>query len=207
MAEYKDKKGVFSFQRSFNNISQLVNSDSSFNQIAQQILNELAHSLDCQWGTYWQVSSEFQLLKSIAIWVAPGFTAPNLSRNTESRILSLGEGTAGQVWKSKEPIWTRNLIQDMCLPRSLDADSSGLTGGFWFALKTKDTVYAVIELLGRNLAPPSQALIVGIESFSIHLGYILKERSGAESNLSVKTSPRGDSKNVEIGYEGNDGEF
>jgi hypothetical protein len=106
----------------------------------------------------------------------PNFEAPALDRDTKNRTLSISEGTAGHVWRSRQPVWTLNLIKDMCLPRSLDADSSGLTGGIWFALKTEDTVYAVIELLGSLVAPPTQERILEIESFGFYLGHLLEER-------------------------------
>jgi hypothetical protein len=157
-----------------------VKSDSSLDQIAPQLLEELGHSLNCQWGTYWKVFPELYQLRPFATWTDSNFEAPALSRDTKNRTLSISEGTAGHVWRSRKPVWTLNLIKDMCLPRSLDADSSGLTGGIWFALKTEDTVYAVVELLGRQITPPTEELIVGIESFGIHLGHLLAERAGKD---------------------------
>jgi len=162
--------------KSFGKVSHLFRSNSSFNQVSQKTLEELGRALHCQWGTYWSVSAELQQLRPFVTWTEQGLNAPDLNRNTKNRTLSLSEGTAGHVWRSKKPVWTLDLIQDMCLPRSLDATKSGLTGGIWFAVRTEDTVYAVIELLGHNVIPPSQELILGIESFGIHLGHLLKSR-------------------------------
>ena len=168
---------ILDLSKSFTKMSQLFKSDSNsnFQKIATQILEELGASLNCQWGTYWKVSAETLQLHPFATWTEHGFDAPALNRDTKGRTLTISEGTAGHVWRSRKPVWTLDLIKDMCLPRSLDADSSGLTGGIWFALKTENTVYAVIELLGRQVTPPTEELIVGIENFGIQLGHLVQE--------------------------------
>ena len=57
-------------------------------------------------------------------------------------------------------------------------DKSGLTGGVWFAVKTENTVYAVLELLGQNIVPPTEERIVEIEAFGFRLGHLLNEKEG-----------------------------
>ncbi len=167
---------ISDLSKTFENVSQFIKTDSSFDIIALRVLEELGPSLECQWGTYWKVSAELQQLQPFVTWKAQNFTSLHLDRVTLERKLSLSEGTAGHVWRSRKPVWTLDLTKDMCLPRSLVADSSGLTGGVWFALQTEDTVFAVIELLGRHVVPPTKELILGIESFGMTLGHLLEER-------------------------------
>ncbi len=180
---------IKNLSKSFSKVSQLLRSHPNFEQATQRILEELGRALHCQWGTYWKASTDMRELSPFATWEESGFNALELNRDTKTRILSLSEGMAGHVLRSKKPVWTLNLNQDMCLPRSLDADKYGLTGGIWFALKTEDSVYAVIELLGHDVTPPAQELILGIESFGIHLGYLLKNRlSGSLQNTFLENS-------------------
>jgi GAF domain-containing protein len=160
----------------FEKISDLLRTKLNLESVAPQILEELGRALRCEWGTYWQVSEQFLRLEPLLTWVEQGFAAPNLERDTKGRTLSTSEGTAGHVWRSRKPVWTLDLIKDMCLPRSLDANRSGLTGGIWFALKTEDRVFGIIELLGRHVTPPTEELLVDIESFGFRLGHLLQER-------------------------------
>lgn len=168
---------ITEFSKAFSNASMAIISEANLKKAAEQVLEELCRSFNCQWGTYWQVSPELQQLRPFATWSEENLDFVALDRDTKNRTLSLSEGTAGHVWRSKKPVWTLDLTRDMCLPRSLDANQSGLTGGIWFALKTEDTMYGVIELLGQHLVPPTEELILGIESFGIHLGHLLQERS------------------------------
>ena len=161
---------------SFEAISRLLESNLHLKEIAPVILSELGRSLSCEWGTYWKVSEQRKQLIPFAKWAIPNFSAPDLDLDTQFRSLSINEGTAGHVWRSRKPVWTLDLARDMCLPRSLDAYKSGLTGGIWFALKTEDAVFGVIELLGRHITPLDDRQIVELEHFGIRLGYLLKNR-------------------------------
>lgn len=159
----------------FEKISALLKTDITTENFASQLLQELGSRLNCQWGTYWHVTEDHHL-QPLVLWTQHGFTAPKLEKDTKHRVLTISEGTAGHVWRSGKPIWTLDLIKDMCLPRSIDANSSGLTGGIWFAIKTDTSIYAVVELLGHYLVPPSTELITAIEEFGLLLGKLLKNR-------------------------------
>ena len=134
------------------------------------LLERLGEALGCDWGTVWKVDTVHLRLCPIATWNSPSHEIPALERDTKSRTLSLSEGNAGHVWRSKKPIWTVDLIREMCIPRSLDATDAGLRGGIWFALKTEHATYGVIELLGRDLPSPTAELLAGLEILGVRLG-------------------------------------
>lgn len=135
-----------------------------------RLLQLLGTTLNCEWGTLWIVDGAKHQLCPFATWSVESGEAPLLERHTRSRNLSLSEGNAGHVWRSRKPIWTVDLIRDMCIPRSLDAVAAGLRGGIWFAVQTEGDVYGVIELLGRDVPPPTIELLAGVEILGVRLG-------------------------------------
>ncbi len=137
---------------------------------SERLIERIGRALDCDWGTLWKVDPETRQLCPLASWNSPAVKTAELERDTRSKSLSLSEGNAGHVWRSQKPIWTLDLIRDMCIPRSLDAVGSGLKGGVWFAIKTERAVYGVVELLGRRLPPPTAELLAGIEILGIRIG-------------------------------------
>lgn len=154
----------------------LLRQSPSTREATPKLLEKLGTALGCQWGTFWQVDPIARVLWPVDTWNSMSIKADKLQEDTSHRNLSLSEGNAGHVWRSHKPLWTTDLVKDMCIPRSLDADSIGLRGGVWFALKTDLAVYGVIELLGLNLSPAEDELIAGIEIFGIQLGKILEQR-------------------------------
>jgi GAF domain-containing protein len=171
------KRRIEQLQTVFDRVATLLQGSNNLEDVAEQLIALLGQTLACEWGTFWKVDSSQQRLKPIASWSAPAVQADRLVADTKNRTLSLSEGTAGHVWRGRKPIWTLDLVKDMCLPRSLDAQSAGLHGGIWFAIKTDTAVYAVIELLGRKILPPNQELMVGIEGLGLRLGHLLEERT------------------------------
>ena len=106
----------------------------------------------------------------------------NLEQSTRVRTLTLSEGTAGHVWRSRKPVWTTDLAADMCLPRSLKAKEAGLKGGIWIPIKTDSAVHGVIELLGIDIPSPSEELLVSIEQFGVSIGLLMEKAAIHQPN-------------------------
>ena len=170
---------VSDFSRSIADALQVFESSGAPADVTPGVLEVLAHAANCEWAMYWKVDGAQHVLRPAATWRAPTVASPQLERDTAGRMLTLSEGTAGHVWRTRKPIWTTDLVRDMCLPRSLDAKYAGLAGGIWFAVKTDEVVYGVIELLGRDVAPSGEALLVEIEHLGILLGRAVQEHERA----------------------------
>ena len=156
-------------------------------KITGGLLSSIAVSFGCQFATYWQVDTETLQLAPVILWKSIEAHADTLLDHTRNKTLSMSQGTAGHVWRSRRPVWSTNLLRDMCLPRSLEADLAGLHAGIWFALKTSDTVFGVIELLTTELPASSEALLELIEYLGLALGRNLD--GGIKSITASRSKP------------------
>jgi len=170
------KSKLEQLQNIFGDTKRILGSKKSIHDVAPIIPKILGTILECEWGTFWLVNTKSQKLCPIGTWHAPTVSALALEQDTLGRELTLSEGNAGHVWSGRQPIWTINLIQDMCLPRSLDANDAGFQGGIWFAIKTDEIVYGVIELLSRKLPTPTEQLLQEIERLGNRLGHLIDDR-------------------------------
>lgn len=163
-------------QKAVKEANEIIDSSESLEFAAPPLLEALAQALQCHWATFWKVDSGLLVLRPIATWSSPSVKAEKLENDTKKRSLSLSEGTAGHVWRSRMPVWTVDLSKDMCIPRSLDATHAGLTGGIWFALKTDRGVYGVLEFLGTGVPKANEEIIVELENSGIALGRAIERR-------------------------------
>jgi hypothetical protein len=138
------------------------------------MLEALAKPFHCQWATFWKVDAKKMQLYPAAVWHENTRSTDILDRDTLQRRLSMSEGTAGHVWRLRKPVWSTNIILDMCLPRSLEADSVGLHAGVWFAVKTDTAVYGVVEMLARTLEPAAEDILIVIEQLGVSLGWLME---------------------------------
>lgn len=161
---------ISKFKKLENEVTIILGSTQTKLTLSLTLLETIGRSLPCEWGTFWSVDSAHHELVPTITWTASDVIAPKLEIHTKDRRLSLSEGNAGHVWRTRKPIWTTDILKDMCLPRSIDAQEAGLKGGVWFALKTDTVVYGVIEMLGKHLALPTEELLLHIESLGIQIG-------------------------------------
>ena len=168
------KAAAISLQQMFARAIESIDEKEGTANVDSRLLELLAKHFRCQWATFWKVDPQNMRLRAADVWREQHLSSDVLDRATFQRQLSLSEGTAGHVWRSRKPVWSTNIVRDMCLPRSLDATSADLHGGIWFAVKTDDAVYGVVEMLGYNLEPVSEEIVVLIEQVGISLGRLLE---------------------------------
>jgi hypothetical protein len=161
----------------------LLRSGRRTEDVAQAVLERLANAAGCEWGAYWALDPLIQRLQAVASWSALGPKGERLEQDARVRTLAISQGNAGQVWRSRKPIWTTNLVLDMCLPRSLDASEAGLRGGVWFAVKTDTAIYGVIELLAQALPYKNSEALAVVERAGFRLGYVIEELRSEPSRL------------------------
>ena len=167
------QKAAVTLQRTFARAMERIDENLSLAGIGPDLLEILARPFGCRWATHWKVDETKMQLYPASIWQDKSVLTELLHRDTVRRQLS-SEGLAGHVWRSKKPVWTTNIIQDICLTRSFEADGVDLHGGIWFALKTDTAVYGVIEMLGQKLEPVNEQVLLLIEQIGISLGFLIE---------------------------------
>ena len=168
------KKAAVILQRTFARAVERIDESLGMAGVGPDLLEILARPFHCRWAKHWKVDENKKHLYPASIWQDKSVLTDLLYRDSLNRELSISQGTAGHVWRSKKPVWTTNIVQDMYLPRSLEADRADLHGGIWFALKTDTAVYGVIEMLGQELEPVNDEVLVLIEQVGISLGFLIE---------------------------------
>ena len=135
-------------------------------------------------GRFWEVDPVGKVLYAATSWKHSEVTAHLLEQDTYTRQLTMGEGIAGHVWRSRKAVWTTDITRVMCLPRCLHAKQAGLEGGVWIPLKTVSAVYGVLELLGRRPLSAGADAVIAVERLAVSLGYLI------EATLPDEFAPR-----------------
>ncbi len=161
----------------------LLRRERRIEAVAHAVLEGLAQAARCEWAAYWALDPPSQRLQAVASWSGLGSKGQRFEQDARVRTLASNQGNAGQVWRSRKPIWTTNIVLDMCLPRSLEASEAGLRGGVWFAVKTDTAIYGVVELLARALPYKNTEALVAVERAGFRLGYVLEELRREPSQL------------------------
>lgn len=166
---------MLELQRNLEKVLESIAAVGRFDGADVRALAMISEAFHCQWSTYWKVNTTGSCLEPVAVWCQRQLAGEALGRHTHGRRLSLNEGTAGHVWRSGKPVWSTNIVFDMCLPRSLDANAAGLNSGVWFAVKSDTIVYGIVELLGDGHEKATEEALLAVEQFGISLGRLIEQ--------------------------------
>ena len=133
-------------------------------------LGRITEELGGSWTAYWQVDEAADILRFIQDWHSPEFDSEKLEDHIVKRTFSAGEGMPGIVWRTKKAKWSRDIIKDMMLPRSLKALNAGLETGIWIPVINNTEVIGVIEILGRQNELLTNGLADTLQAFGEEVG-------------------------------------
>ncbi|HZR79203.1 MAG TPA: GAF domain-containing sensor histidine kinase, partial [Chthoniobacterales bacterium] len=89
---------------------------------------------------------------------------------------AVGEGLPGRVWKSNEPAWISDVVQDKHFPRASAAREAGLHGGFGFPLFAGRAINGVIELFSHQPLEPDPDLLQLVTALGSQIGLFIERR-------------------------------
>jgi PAS domain S-box-containing protein len=93
-----------------------------------------------------------------------------------------GTGLPGQVWESRQPVWMRDVTQELNFPRAEAARRAGLKAGLGVPIISENDVLAVLEFFLRERRQEDERLVKLITTVAAQIG-LLVERKRAEEKM------------------------
>ncbi len=171
----------------------LARASGSTEEIVPQLLAILATSLEFSFATAWRWDPESELLHCDHLWQAGDSEFSAMLAASTGMTVRPGEGLAGLVVSSNEPIWWDELTDTPHLRRHDAIVTDGLKGGFIFPIRTRDRLIGVIELFTKVRRQPDTALFDAVAIVCARLGEFI-ERLDLESERSNLLAELGRSK-------------
>ena len=135
---------------------------------------------DC--GEFWRVD-EGGLLRRFVHWVMPGAAAGEAYAAASGQsAFRPGEGLAGHVLQTGEPLWIPDAANDPRAARKFLAEQTGLHAALLFPVPGEGRIAGVLGFACRKIRPPDEALIQALGAVCTQLGLFLR-RAGAEARL------------------------
>jgi diguanylate cyclase (GGDEF)-like protein/PAS domain S-box-containing protein len=180
-----------------------VGTDTSARRAAQQVL-DLEHTVALQlsaaedalegvhalmqavceiygWehGRYWEVDETSGLLRFRALWGRPGVPVAAMSEALRDIVFHPGEGLAGCVWQSGEPLWVPDAGQD---PRAARHALPGapLRAAFLFPVVVEGRVIGVFTFASERIRRPDENQLRAAGTVASQIGQFLRRMRGEE---------------------------
>jgi PAS domain S-box-containing protein len=153
---------------------------ATFGEAAARILEAICEALDWQYGAFWRIDREADLLRCVDTWCAPSSPFPEFDTVSRRITFRRGEGLPGRVWSEAQPAWIPDVGRDTNFPRGAIAAREGLHGAFGFPILLRGQVQGVMEFFSRDIRAPDADLLSMLTSVGNQIGLFVDRRRAQE---------------------------
>jgi formate hydrogenlyase transcriptional activator len=149
---------------------------------APEIIRVVCEGLDWDAGAIWHVDTETDIIRCVQLWHVPSVEIPRFSAITKEAEFPPGVGLPGRVWKTDQPHWLPDVVEDPNFPRAQVASQEGLHGAFGFPIRVGTGVIGVIEFFSHEIREPDRNILELFDAIGSQIGQFT-ERLKAEGEL------------------------
>ena len=163
----------------------LASASGTTDEVVPELLAILARSLDFDFATAWRWEPQTELLHCDHVWRRrPDRYGAMVEVSTGLTVRS-GEGLAGLVVRSDEPVWTTQLTRTPHLKRHDAIVADGVQTAFVFPIRTRGRLVGVIELFSGVARLPDRPLVDAVATVCAELGEFIErlELEGQRNDL------------------------
>ena len=161
-------------------VTRVLAESPTLKDAGQEILRAVGESLDWEFGVFWTVDEQAEVLRFVDLWHAPQVEASAFAADSRERTVPHGVGLAGHVWASNKPIWIPDVGADPNFRRAPLA-KVGLHGGIAFPVRKGDRIYGVIEFFSREVREPDHDVLHMVADIGIKIGQFVDHERAREA--------------------------
>jgi PAS domain S-box-containing protein len=144
------------------------------------VLRDVCEKTGWVLGHAWVPNQDETILDFVAAWYCGDGELKPFRAVSEAFRFKPGVGLPGRVWKSKQPSWIEDVINDPNFPRSAAAQTAGLKTGVGIPILSGGKVIAVLEFFMRESREQSERLLSVITAVAGQLD-LLRRATHAEA--------------------------
>jgi diguanylate cyclase (GGDEF)-like protein/PAS domain S-box-containing protein len=133
-------------------------------------------------GRYFRADEAAGVLRFQNAWCRPDSAFEQFVERSRGLSFRPGQGLAGRVWQSGEPIWSPDTQQDARVHAKTLAQGSGIRGAFAFAVGSEGRTIGVLSFSSAKVREPDQRLLQASRVIGSQVGQFL-QRKTAEASL------------------------
>ncbi|MBT9502742.1 MAG: EAL domain-containing protein [Burkholderiaceae bacterium] len=140
------------------------------------VLRVVCESQQWEFARFWWADDTGGVLRMTAQWSAPGMATAESDPTAPMRVLRKGEGLAGRVWESAQPIWVSDLSHD---PRVVQRDvlaSGGNASANIVPVISGGQTLGVLSFLVSGSREPDERVQASAQIVGHQLGQFLRRK-------------------------------
>ncbi|HEY9616203.1 MAG TPA: response regulator, partial [Microcoleaceae cyanobacterium] len=162
--------------------AQLLSESTSLQEATPRLLQAICETLGWELGQLWAIDQSVYLLRWVASWHSDSLSLDEFESITQQCTFASGEGGAGRVWSSGEPLWINDIAYEENFLNRDVAVRGGLHSAFGFPILSGNCSLGVITLFSQEVRQPDSGLMQMMAAIGRQIGQFM-ERKRAEEAL------------------------
>ncbi len=147
----------------------------------REILRVVCESVGMGCGRFFKLDEAAGVLRFHDGWCLPQPAYQRFLENSRHLAFRPGEGLAGIIWQTGEPIWSSDTSRDQrVLGKSL-AMNSDIRAAFAFAVRSEGKVLGVLSFSGQSAREPDERLLQAASVIGSQAGQFLQRKQAEQA--------------------------
>lgn len=149
---------------------------NDLNSAIEEILKTLCENHNWQFGSFWVVSEKFKILQCKNIWSSDKKKFYPFIKVNKAITFNEEQGVIGQVWKSKEIYWAKDISKNDDFLRLDVVKNLGIHGAFWLPIFFNKQVVGILEFFGTNDYLHTDSFVQLMQNVGSQIGQFIERK-------------------------------
>src|SRR5690349_8105948 len=140
------------------------------------VIRAVCEAQDWECGRFFSVDEEAGLLRFAEFWAKSGPQFDLYIERSRGITYRPGQGIAGKVWQSGEPLWVADITQDARVSQKTIAIEAGMHGAFVFPVNSEGKMIGVLAFNSREIREPDEGLMQAIHVIGAQIGQFVQRK-------------------------------
>ena len=145
------------------------------------LLRTICEAMDWDWGALWSVGQQPERLRCDFIWHAASSDSAEFDAASRELACAPGEGRAGQVWQTRQPLRIADVAKDPGFRRGPAAARAGLHTGLACPILLGPEALGIIEFFSRRIREPDEQEVATLAAIGSQIGQFIRRRRAEQA--------------------------
>jgi PAS domain S-box-containing protein len=145
------------------------------------LLRTICEAMDWDWGALWTADQQAEALRCDSIWHVPAIDLTEFDVASRQFACRAGEGRAGQVWQTCQPLWIVDVARDPGFRRGPAAAKTGLHTGVACPILLGNEALGIIEFYSRRIRQPDEQELAVLSAIGSQIGQFIRRKRAEQA--------------------------
>jgi PAS domain S-box-containing protein len=162
-------------------VTRVLAESDSLAAATPKLLRTICEAMGWDWGAFWSGGQQPQRLRCDCIWRTARIDSAEFDAASRELAFSQGEGRAGQVWQTGQPLWIADVTRDPGFLRGPAAARAGLHTGLACPILLGQESLGIMEFFSCSIREPDEQELATLSALGSQIGQFIRRKRAEQA--------------------------